>query len=36
MKMEPITTHRMAGNHPNAVAAMMGPTMGPAPAMEEK
>ena len=24
------------GNHPNIEAAMIGPTMGPAPAIEEK
>jgi len=36
MKMFPIRTHKKAGSHPQEEAAVMGPTIGPAPAIEEK
>ena len=36
IKMEPRITQIRAGSQPKAVAAMIGPTIGPAPAMEEK
>ena len=36
MNMVPTTIHTKAGAQPNALAATMGPTIGPAPAMEEK
>ena len=34
-KMEPITIHRNTGTHPK-MAAAIGPTIGPAPAIDEK
>ncbi len=36
MKMVPRTIHKMAGNQPKVIPARIGPTMGPAPAIEEK
>ncbi len=35
-KEEPRRHQRYAGNQPNILAAAIGPTMGPAPAMEAK
>ena len=34
--MQPSIIHTSVGNHPKAMPATMGPTMGPAPAIEEK
>ncbi len=36
MKMEPRMIHSTAGSQPKTRVAKMGPTMGPAPAMELK
>ena len=36
MKITPSTIHSSAGPQPNTSAAVIGPTIGPAPAMELK
>ena len=36
MRIEPATIQTRAGSQPKAVAAMIGPTIGPAPAIDEK
>ena len=36
MNTAPMAIHSSAGPHPNTSAALMGPTIGPAPAMELK
>ncbi|MCZ7383567.1 MAG: hypothetical protein O8C63_02330 [Candidatus Methanoperedens sp.] len=36
IKIEPSKIHKIAGNHPNQIAASIGPTIGPAAAIAEK
>jgi len=36
MKLTPMTSHRRDGNQPHRFAAVMGPTIGPAAAMDLK